>query len=385
MNMSLPLSARPALSGSLFYLGHWAAFGLFSPFINVYFAELGLNGRQIGWLSALVPLTTLIVSPLVSAVADRRRQRVAALRWSILLTVVSFFWLGWETAFVPLLLTMSFHALVRAPTVSLADTLIARQAVRHGLNFGTMRLWGSVGFATLAIAGGWVWELVGYSWMWPATALFLLPAVWLANGLEEPEAAVVRGTEEVRPWQIIHLPGMKRILLACFLAGLTLGLSFVFEGLYMVNKGGESWLVGLMFGLAACSELPSMQATDSLGRNGRMSRLFLLSFGVLAVAMLGYVVSPTPTWVLLFAAVRGLGFGFFLVSSVRLVDELAPAEWASTAQSLRQAVTFGLAALIAGPLGGWLVDMVSLEAVFVASAVCVLGAAVVVAAGLRRV
>ena len=117
--------------------------------------------------------------------------------------------------------------------------------------------------------------------------LFLLPAVWLANGLEEPEAAVVRGTEEVRPWQIIHLPGMKRILLACFLAGLTLGLSFVFEGLYMVDKGGESWLVGLMFGLAACSELPSMQATDSLGRNGRMELMLGATGGLFRLQLDG--------------------------------------------------------------------------------------------------
>jgi MFS transporter, PPP family, 3-phenylpropionic acid transporter len=378
MSMSLPLSTRPALSGSLFYLGHWAAFGLFSPFINVYFAELGLNGRQIGWLSALVPLTTLIIAPLVSAVADRTQRRVAALRWSILLTVFSFLWLGWETAFVPLLLAMSFHALVRAPTVSLADTLIARQAVRYGLNFGTMRLWGSVGFAAMAIGGGWVWQAVGYAWMLPVTAVLLLPSVWLANGLEEP-AQPVGGGPEVRPWDILRLPSLQGILLACFLAGLALGLSFVFEGLYMVHKGGNGWLVGLMFGLAACSELPSMQATDALGRGGRMRWLFLLSFVVLAVAMVGYVFSPTPLWVLLFAAVRGLGFGFFLVSSVRLVDALAPAEWASTAQSLRQAVTFGLAALVAGPLGGWLVDMVSLEAVFMASAGCVLAAAVLVA------
>ena len=380
MFMSLPVSTRSAVNGSLFYLGHWAAFGLFSPFINVYFAELGLNGRQIGWLSALVPLTTLIIAPLVSAVADRHQRRVAALRWSILLTVVSFIWLGWETAFIPLMLAMSFHALVRAPTVSLADTLIARQAVRYGLNFGTMRLWGSVGFAAMAIGGGWVWQAVGYGWMLPATAVLLLPAVWLANGLEEPTSAVPNSTTAVSPWHIIHLPRLKPILLACFLAGLALGLSFVFEGLYMVSKGGDGWLVGLMFGLAACSELPSMQTTDALGRGGRMRWLFMLSFVVLAIAMIGYVFSPTPAWVLLFAAVRGLGFGFFLVSSVRLVDAIAPTQWASTAQSLRQGVTFGLAALVAGPLGGWLADMVSLEAVFVASGVCLLAAAVLATA-----
>lgn len=379
MRMTLPLSRNPEVNGALFYLGHWAAFGAFSPFINVYFAELGLSGRQIGWLATLVPLTTLVLSPLISAVADRNRWRVAVLRWSIILTVLSFLLLGLPVAFWPLLAAMSFHAIVRAPTVSLADTLIARQAIRYGLNYGTMRLWGSVGFATVAIGCGWLWGQMGYAWMFPLTAVILLPAIWLVNGLEEPAAEPNTGTNTAaRPWEIIYQPGMALVLLACFITGLSLGLSFVFEGLYMASKGGSEWLIGLLFGLAAYSELPSMQYTDLLGRGGRMPRLFFLSFVVLAVAMFGYVWSSTPYWVLLFAAVRGLGFGFFLVSSVRLVDELAPPEWASTAQAVRQGVTFGLAALIAGPVGGWLADTVSLEAVFVASGACLVSAAVLV-------
>ncbi|GIW34035.1 MAG: hypothetical protein KatS3mg072_1368 [Meiothermus sp.] len=46
------------------------------------------------------------------------------------------------------------------------------------------------------------------------------------------------------------------------------------------------------------------------------------------------------------------GFGLFFVGSVRIVDARAKAHRVSTLQSLRNGLAFGLAHLIAGPVGG---------------------------------
>ncbi|HEU5101235.1 MAG TPA: MFS transporter [Roseiflexaceae bacterium] len=62
--MPINRTPTPTRRGSLYYLAYWAGVGTFLPFTNVYFVSLGLNGRELGLLAALLPLTTLTVAPL---------------------------------------------------------------------------------------------------------------------------------------------------------------------------------------------------------------------------------------------------------------------------------------------------------------------------------
>jgi MFS family permease len=69
---------------------------------------------------------------------------------------------------------------------------------------------------------------------------------------------------------------------------------------------------------------------------------------------------------------------------VRLITSRAPAEWASTAQSLMTVGMFGLAPLIAGPLGGAIHDHISPAAIFGLGALALMLAAIVLGIGTAR-
>ncbi|MCJ7549478.1 MAG: MFS transporter, partial [Anaerolineae bacterium] len=57
-----------------FYTFYFAAGAFFSPFLVLYFSELGLDGRQIGVLRGIAPLITVVAAPLWSALADATRR-----------------------------------------------------------------------------------------------------------------------------------------------------------------------------------------------------------------------------------------------------------------------------------------------------------------------
>lgn len=378
---------QPGWRGALFYATHWGAIAVFAPFINVYFVQLGLNNQEIGWLSALLPLATLIFAPLLSAAADRWRWRVLILQLSLVLTLLSFLPFLWPTpTFTFLLVLMSAQAVMRSPAISLGDTLVTRMAVHHQLNFGNLRLWGSLSFATVAIIGGSLWGEYGYRPMFLVTLLLYMPVVWLAGGLEEGQseahpAASKMGHPAGGLWRNYPL---WVILIANFLAGIGINLTFTFDGVFMHQLGGNGFMVGLMFGLAAFCELPSMQYSQWITQKLAGPRTLILSLIILAIALMGYTHSFTAWHLLLFAAVRGVGFGLFLISTIRLVDELAPAEWASTAQSLRNAGIFGLAALLAGPAGGWLYDTYGPRFMFWVGSFTIIGAGLLVFAVMKQ-
>ena len=65
-----------------------------------------------------------------------------------------------------------------------------------------------------------------------------------------------------------------------------------------------------------------------------------------------------------------------MTTTIRLVDERVPEEWSATAQSLVTAMMMGLALLVASLLGGVIVDVWGLTAVYLVG-----GAAVAIAIG----
>ncbi len=102
------------------------------------------------------------------------------------------------------------------------------------------------------------------------------------------------------------------------------------------------------------------------------------AYVIMGAAFLGYALVRDPVLLVALCAVKGLGYGVWLTATVRAVTRRTVEQWASTAQAMLTMCLMGLAPLVAGPLGGLLLDSVSPGAVFVAAAISLGAAAVVV-------
>jgi MFS family permease len=352
----------PARRGALYYLGIFLTNGSYGPFLFVYYAELGLNGQQVGLISTLYPLAMLFFATAITSLADRKRWRLRIAQVGLAGVGFSLFCLQFATSFLAIIMVVIPMSIFFSPIMSIADSLISRMAQRHDLNFGSMRLWGSVGYASSALIFGAVWQKLGFKPMFLLASLAYLPMIWIMGQLEESPARQQQSTGSF--WELFRDHGFVFLLTAIFLAGISNGLSMTFEGIYVRFLGGGSFLVGLMIAFSAFSELPTMHFSQHIAQRLRNPNAVILAFIVMAAAYLGYVVTPTPVLLPLFAALRGVGFGLFLPTAIRILVEHAPEEWASTAQSFMTIGMFGLAPLVAGPVGGWIYDAISPAAVF---------------------
>jgi MFS transporter, PPP family, 3-phenylpropionic acid transporter len=366
---------RPAQRGAIYYLAYWGGIGIFIPFTNIYFVNLGLSGQEIGLLAALLPLLTLTVAPALAGLADRRGWRVRILALSLAGMGIALILLSFPRSFVVLAPIMVLLALTRSPIGPVADSLVARMAVRHRLNFGAMRLWGSLGFALMAIASGALWQRVGYSFMFVLAGLAFLPVALCALLLEEGpviERAARRPLREVGRDR-----GLIVLLAASCVVGAALGMDATFQGVYVTYLGGGGLIVGLLFGVSAFSEFPSMRYANDIARRLGGPRTLLLSYALLGASYAGFALARDPLVLVPLAIVKGFGFGLYFVSTVRLVDERTPPEWASTIQAALNAGAGGLAPLVASLLGGTIYDALGPESVFAACA-CALGLAIII-------
>ena len=144
---------------------------------------------------------------------------------------------GLGTSFWTLLPLMLLLAIARSPIGALGDSLVARMATQHQLNFGKMRLWGSLSFAVVALISGFVWEGVGFGPMFAVAGLLFLP-VSLSAALLEERPSTYRSTQ--RSFRSLGADGeLLAILAASFLIGAAIGMDMIFEAIYMDSTRRE--------------------------------------------------------------------------------------------------------------------------------------------------
>lgn len=346
------------------------------PFFNVYFARLGLSSLEIGLLATAFPLMTLFFGPALSLLADRRRWQKRMLLISLGGTGALLILFLFARTFAPLLILVLIRAALFSPMMSIGDGMVARMAVRYRIDFGRLRLWGSLSFAIAALVCGALWERWGFQAMFIVTSVLTLPVLWAATGLEESTSAAPMATAHVSKSAVSPTlrdvrrdRGLIALLVAVSLVGIAEGMYGTFSGVYIDHLGGGQFLVGALFGLSALAELPIMHYSGTIFRKLGKPVSILLAYGLVGVAFLGYGLVRQPWLVLVFAMLKGVGFALYFVGNVSLIDERAPESWTSTLQSLMNAATRGLAPLITTPLGGWLADSLGLPVIFIGSGI----------------
>lgn len=131
---------------ALGYFTYFFSYGIFLPFWSVWLKGIGLTPETIGLLlgAGLVArfLGSLLIAPRVS---DPSRL-ISALRALALLTLLFAvaFWAGAHVAW--LMLVMIGFNLFFSPLVPLTDALANTWQKQFPLDYGKVRLWGSVAF-----------------------------------------------------------------------------------------------------------------------------------------------------------------------------------------------------------------------------------------------
>lgn len=327
----------------LFFALEYAGIGIFFPYAALYLSSIGLPGSQIGLLLAVVPLVSFLVQPLWGLVSDvyhlhRRALVLACFGVAIAITGFS------QTTDVRLLLAFAvLHAVMRGPIgilgTALALEYLERESSRTG--FGSIRLWGSIGFAVASFGvGAWFvddavwWILPGYA---IAYALLGLVALTLPN-------AEVHG--EVR-WQeglsLLHRERTLAVfLVGALLIGFTIGVVNNYLSVYLNNIDAAGWIIGVALALSALFEVPLMAGVPNFLQRWGMRLVLVGGAAVLPVRWLLYAFIDRPLLVLPTQVLHSIAMMSLLVVGVYYVDRLLLPRWRASGQALYTAALHGI-------------------------------------------
>jgi PPP family 3-phenylpropionic acid transporter len=356
----------------------FAAFASVSPFFVLYYQGLGFTGTQIGLLTGIVPLVTLVSAPLWTGLADATHRHRLLMSLGLLGGVITTIVFPVLNAFVPIFVTAVLLYFFMAPVTPLADSATMFMLADEKELYSRIRLGATLGFGIAAFISGLLVQNYGLRYaFWGCATLFFLGIIVsqkLVYGQLEAESPA-RG----RALTLLTNPRWVLFLVVAFAGGLGVAAYNNYLFPFMKELGANESTMGLALMVGMVSEIPILFFGNRLIKYLKSYGLFMLSIAVTGLRMLLFATSGTPSLVLFIQLLNGLTLATMWVAGVSYADENAPAGMSATAQGLFNAMVMGFGMAVGGFVGGLLLESINGRGLYLVFGVAVLTIMAIVA------
>jgi len=375
---------------SIFYGFLFLSIGVFVTFWPVWLQSQDLSAGDIGLLLGSGTVLKIIGSPIIARLVDRsgaRRKAIIILSLLSLAAVALFFVAeGYLALFAATVILAFFFS----PLVPLSDNLTLMAAASGKVDYGRVRLWGSVAYAVAAILGG-IW-LQGKSEDWILWLVFGTTALIFASSLLLPKVATsaVKATSQsqmspVPPMPILPLLRSRIFWMFLLGAGLAQGSHVMFYGfstIHWQSVGISREVIGYLWAIGVVAEIILFAyATATMKKVDPLTLILIgAAAGVVRWALTGWTDDLTFLFVL--QALHGITFGAAHLGAMYFLARAIPPGLSASAQSLYSSVSLGLIFAVAMPTAGLLYAELSGQAFYAMAIMSGLG--FVIIAGLSR-
>ena len=325
---------------SAFYLIFFSSLGTMLPYWGLYLESLGFKPAQIGELMALV-MATKIISPNVWGwIADRTGKPMAIVRLGSLAAAVAFSGVLFGHGFLWLAVVMTVFSFFWNASLPQFEATTFSHLGDQVHRYGSIRLWGSIGFILAVTVLGSVFEAVGIGAL-PAIVLALMTGIWLMSLLvPERESPVVSSHLPLR--DVLRRPEVIALLVVCFLMQASHGPYYTFYSIYLEDHGYSRTLIGWLWALGVIAEVLVFMFMHRLVPRFGLRNLFLASllFAALRWALIGLYVDNLP--IMIFAqTLHAASFGVYHAVSIQLIHQYFTGRNQGRGQALYSSLSFG--------------------------------------------
>lgn len=335
-----------------FYVPLFAAAGVGMPFAPVWFESRGLSPAEIGLMMGLGMWVRFGGHLVAGEVADRLGERRRVL---LVLALCAF---AANLAYIPLhgfwaVVPLYFIAtLAISPMFSLGENLALLTVKGRGLDYGRVRLWGSVSFMAVSYGAGLV--LVGRSADWVlgmligAYALTALGAYLLPDVRTERSEARRGGA-----LRLLRSPVFWMFLAASGAVQTSHGVYYAFSTLYWRESGLSESTIGILWAVGIVAEILLFAFATRATTRFQPATLIAVGgvAGVLRWSLTALTVDPWALVVL--QTLHGLTFCAAHLGAMQFIVRAIPEQLSAGAQSVHSALAIGGLMGISMTLGGY--------------------------------
>lgn len=335
-----------ALRLSAFYFAFFAYAGVYVAYFPLYLAHRGLTAVEIAAVLAIPPLARIFVPAAWGWIADRTGAHRAIVAFSCAVTAAAFALMPFTHRIALLIAVLSVLANGALPLVeAITMASLGGQAGRYG----PIRLWGSISFLLVVLAGGAVLDYQPISTLPAAIVAFMLAAFAVALSL--PPTRPVAAQQGI---SFALIPGAGSLLAAGFCNAVAHGALYAFLSLHLEAQRYSGTMIGVLWTLGVAAEIVVFFYLPQLFRRFSLSEILVASLAAGALRFLAIGWLAGELWIVLLAQLlHAATFGAFHAASVAAVHRIFPDHAQARGQTLFSSVSYGAGAAAGLLLAGW--------------------------------
>ncbi len=349
---------------SALYGGMFLVIGIMMPFWPVWLDAKGLSAAEIGLVFAAGSTVRVLTGPLAARIADRTGERKRPI---IFMTISAF------VLFLPFAIADSFWTIfiiqaclfgALGPLMPMSESLTMLGAKSHGLDYGRIRLWGSVAFIVGASGVGFFLKGGTPDMIW--TAVLMAISFYVLASFFIPDFRSTPGGKDLAP--VSRVLSDKTFLL--FIAATVCiqgshAFYYTFGTLNWLRIGLGEGVIGLLWAEGVVAEV--ILFVFAAGTIRKLGPARLIALGGLACLLRWPLMAITDdVWLIaLLQLLHAFSFGASHLGAIYFIAERMPDEVSATAQTLYALIVSGLGIGLTSWAAGHLYEVYTGDAFFI--------------------
>lgn len=344
------------LKALLFF--YYSAMTIIISYLPVYFNEIGLSGTQIGILLAVGPLAAMIAQPFWGYMTDKYKTSKKIIILCLTGSIVGGLIMFQVFQYYLLILAVFCFFGFMSPVGGLGDSLSQKTANKLSVSFGSIRMWGSLGFAIMSLLSGFLLASIGVKYIYLPFLFFMFLTLVIAFRIRDVEMS----KKPINVKEAIKLFKNKKFmifLVIMMFITITHRTNDSFLGIYIIEKGGTESFIGWAWFIGVFSEAIIFATATQWFRKFHALTFIVISGILFAFRWFMMGILQDPFLVLPLQIMHGFTFGIFYLCAFHYVTKLIPEELQSTGHLLFYSFFFGLSGMIGSSVGGFIIEQLS--------------------------
>ena len=354
------------LSYFLMYNFYYLSWAVFSALISVYLLGKGFKASEVSLVVSTSFLTSMIFQPVIGMFSDRYDVKKVNFVLFALAGIG-----GLAFMFASSLITITIGYSFVLTLINGTNPVMEKIASSSPYQYGKIRIWGTIGYATGSWLAGMIYQLISPSAIFICFIITMILCIIGLLGTKTPSELGQNNEEKTKTSTLFHnYKYLYYLIIAAIFQGITNMANTYIPAMFQ-NDGLKVSLVSTILSFAVLCEAPLVLFSHKFMDKLTNKRLLIIAYSMITIQFLCYALNVwLPLKVVITLITKHPSGMLFIMINLKIVSTLVPKEHQITALAFVQTLR-NLSSIIFQNIAGQILDISSYQILFALSLIVI--------------
>lgn len=350
----------------LMYNFYYLSWAIFSALISIYLLDKGFKASEVSLVVSTSFLTSMIFQPVIGMFSDRYDVKKVNF---VLFTLTGIGGLAFMFASSLITITIGYSFVLTL--INGTNPVMEKIASSSPYQYGKIRIWGTIGYATGSWLAGMIYQLISPSAIFICFIITMILCIIGLLGTQTPSELGQNNEEKTKTSTLFHnYKYLYYLIIAAIFQGITNMANTYIPAMFQ-NDGLKVSLVSTILSFAVLCEAPLVLFSHKFMDKLTNKRLLIIAYSMITIQFLCYALNVwLPLKVIITLITKHPSGMLFIMINLKIVSTLVPKEHQITALAFVQTLR-NLSSIIFQNIAGQILDISSYQILFALSLIVI--------------